>query len=122
MSITPGKVNDKTNSDQSFVTALVVNGALLFIEVGAFLILKERLGRIYSPRTFLPPPESAIILFAVHSLTLIPSKRATELRTGPFGWLLQVLSLPTHDIVSVISPVLTPSYVSLKIEKNGLDA
>jgi hypothetical protein len=39
------------------LTALVTNAGLLTVEVGAFLILKQRLGRIYSPRTYLPPPE-----------------------------------------------------------------
>jgi len=46
-----------SNTTSNFLTALVVNGALLGAEVGAFLILKQRLWRIYSPRTILPPPE-----------------------------------------------------------------
>ncbi|KAF7306002.1 hypothetical protein HMN09_00754700 [Mycena chlorophos] len=47
-----------SSSTKTFVTALVANGALLVAEVGAFVILKNRLGRIYSPRTYLPPPQS----------------------------------------------------------------
>jgi calcium permeable stress-gated cation channel len=68
MSITPGKVNGDTNSDKAFTTALVVNGALLCIEVGAFLILKEKLSRVYSPRTYLPPPEHVITASGLFSL------------------------------------------------------
>jgi hypothetical protein len=48
------QINNTTNN---FLTALVVNGALLGAEVAAFLILKRKLWRIYSPRTKLPPPE-----------------------------------------------------------------
>lgn len=42
---------------QSFITALVVNSALLLVEVGAFTILQQHFKRVYSPRTYLPPPE-----------------------------------------------------------------
>lgn len=44
-------------SSKAFLTSLVANVGLLSIEVGAFVILKARISRIYSPRTFLPPPE-----------------------------------------------------------------
>lgn len=45
------------STTRSFVTALVVNGALLGAEVLAFILLKQKLWRIYSPRTVLPPPQ-----------------------------------------------------------------
>jgi hypothetical protein len=45
-----------SGTTRSFVTALVVNGALLGAEVLAFFFLKQKLWRIYSPRTVLPPP------------------------------------------------------------------
>ncbi|KXN90920.1 hypothetical protein AN958_03353 [Leucoagaricus sp. SymC.cos] len=41
----------------NFLTALVVNGALLGAEVSAFLILKQKLQRIYSLRSVFPPPD-----------------------------------------------------------------
>ncbi|TRM61312.1 hypothetical protein BD626DRAFT_406026 [Schizophyllum amplum] len=72
-----------SSTDTSFVTALVVNAALLAVEVGAFIILKQRLERIYYPRTFLPPPE----------------KRSNELPKGVFGWLPALLRAPTADII-----------------------
>ena len=46
-----------SNTSHTFLTALVTNSALLAIELGAFVLLKNRLNRIYSPRTYLPPPE-----------------------------------------------------------------
>lgn len=46
------------NTDlQTFLTALVTNGAVLGIELLAFIFLKHRLSRIYEPRAYLPPPE-----------------------------------------------------------------
>ncbi len=56
MSVTAEQASSNSTT-KTFVTALVVNGGLLVVEVGAFLILKQKLGRIYSPRTYLPPPE-----------------------------------------------------------------
>lgn len=55
MSIDPAKA--KTGTTETFVTSLVTNVALLCIQVGIFLVLKKKFGRVYSPRTYLPPPE-----------------------------------------------------------------
>ncbi len=44
-------------TSETFYTALVTNGAILALELLAFVFLKHRLGRIYQPRTYLPPPE-----------------------------------------------------------------
>jgi hypothetical protein len=55
MSINPAKANSGTT--QTFVTAFVTNIGLLTFQVGVFLYLKQHLGRVYSPRTYLPPPE-----------------------------------------------------------------
>jgi hypothetical protein len=57
MSINPDKANGNSNTSKTFLTALVANAALLVVEVGAFLILKQKLWRIYTPRAYLPPPE-----------------------------------------------------------------
>ncbi|KAF8160922.1 DUF221 family protein [Crassisporium funariophilum] len=73
----------KNNSTNAFVTALAVNAGLLIVEVGAFLILKQKLWRIYSPRTVLPPPD----------------KRATELPSGPWKWVPALLRMPPEDII-----------------------
>jgi calcium permeable stress-gated cation channel len=54
--IDPNKAS-KGNSTNAFVTALVLNAGLLVVEVGAFIILKSRLHKVYTPRTYLPPPE-----------------------------------------------------------------
>ncbi|KAJ3569623.1 hypothetical protein NP233_g4933 [Leucocoprinus birnbaumii] len=70
------------NTTNNFLSALVVNGALLGVEVGAFLILKKRLWRIYSPRTILPPPD----------------KRAPQF-SGMVGWLPALIRYPTEDII-----------------------
>lgn len=54
--VDPGKALSSSTT-RSFVTALVVNGALLGVEVLAFFLLKQKLWRIYGPRTVLPPPQ-----------------------------------------------------------------
>jgi len=53
MSVLPNATQNITT--QAFLTSLVTNAGLLALQVGAFLYLKQRLERIYSPRTFLPP-------------------------------------------------------------------
>ncbi|KAJ3853610.1 DUF221 family protein [Lentinula lateritia] len=78
--ITPGSA---TSSTQGFLTAVIANSALLFVEVGLFLVLKQRLERIYSPRTYLPPPD----------------KRSTKLPPGPWKWLPALLNSRTEDII-----------------------
>ncbi|KAG9089597.1 hypothetical protein FRC06_001468 [Ceratobasidium sp. 370] len=83
MSIDPNKAESSSNSSQTFGTAFVTNIALLGIQVGAFVVLKRRLSRIYSPRTELPPPH----------------KRAVELPSGPWRWLPAVIFAPTEDII-----------------------
>lgn len=80
MSINTAKVN---NTTQSFVTALVTNAAILGVEVGAFTVLKQRLGRIYTPRTYLPPPD----------------KRSKELPPGLWRWIPATLRSPAEDII-----------------------
>jgi hypothetical protein len=71
MSINPSKANSSTT--ETFVTSLVTNAGLLavqvgplflvaaqpvdYVQVGIFIYLKQHLGRVYSPRTYLPPPE-----------------------------------------------------------------
>lgn len=84
MSLVPGQADqDTNNSDKAFVTALVANGALLIVEVAAFLLLKQRLDRIYSPRTFLPPPD----------------KRAESLPKSWWKWLPALIKQPAADII-----------------------
>ncbi|KAJ3833350.1 DUF221 family protein [Lentinula raphanica] len=78
--ITPGSV---TTSAQSFVTAVVANSALLLVELGLFTGLKQRLERIYSPRTYLPPPE----------------KRSPKLPLGVWKWLPAVVNSRAEDII-----------------------
>lgn len=78
--INPKKLNTSTTA---FVTALVVNFGLLLVEVGAFIVLKQKLWRIYSPRTVLPPPH----------------KRAPELPPGPWKWIHALLISPPEDII-----------------------
>ncbi|KAJ3909109.1 DUF221 family protein [Lentinula edodes] len=78
--ITPGSV---TSSTQGFLTAVIANSALLFVEVGLFLVLKQRLQRIYSPRTYLPPPD----------------KRSAKLPPGPWKWLPALLNSRAEDII-----------------------
>ncbi|KAG8885941.1 hypothetical protein FRB99_004411, partial [Tulasnella sp. 403] len=74
---------DKSNSTNSFVTALATNAALLVVQVGAFTYLKGRLQRVYTPRSFLPPPE----------------KRAEELPRGPWKWFMALLTSPSKDLI-----------------------
>ncbi|KAF5389147.1 hypothetical protein D9757_004969 [Collybiopsis confluens] len=75
--------NEVTNSTRAFITALIANTALLGVEVGLFLFLKQRLKRIYSPRTYLPPPE----------------KRSTEFPPGPWQWLPSLINSRAEDIM-----------------------
>ncbi|KAG8739154.1 hypothetical protein FRC12_016411, partial [Ceratobasidium sp. 428] len=83
MSIDPNKAESSNNSSQTFGTAFVTNIALLGIQVGAFVVLKKKLKRIYSPRSVLPPP----------------GKRAVELPSGLWRWLPAVIFAPTEDII-----------------------
>jgi hypothetical protein len=78
--INPKKLNSST---AAFLTALVVNFGLLTVEVGAFIVLKRKLWRVYSPRTVLPPPD----------------KRAPELPPGPWKWIPVLLTSPLEDII-----------------------
>ena len=91
MSLTADQVKHNSGSSKTFATALVANAALLFVEVGAFIILKQKLQRIYSPRTFLPPPE----------------KRASDLPKGTWRWLPAVMLADPRDIVSLSSLLLS---------------
>ncbi|KAJ7187941.1 DUF221 family protein [Mycena filopes] len=82
MSVTASQLQT-SNSSKSFLTALVANGGLLIVEVAAFVILKNRLGRIYSPRTYLPPPE----------------KRAQELPKGFWRWFPALMVEDASEII-----------------------
>ncbi|KIO24905.1 hypothetical protein M407DRAFT_15343 [Tulasnella calospora MUT 4182] len=73
----------KSNSQNAFVTAFVTNAAALAVQVGAFTYLKGKLHRVYSPRSFLPPPE----------------KRAEKLPSGPWKWFIALVTSPTKDII-----------------------
>lgn len=42
------------SSIQSFLTVLVVNGAIFLVFVALFLFLRKRQPRIYEPRSFIP--------------------------------------------------------------------
>ncbi|KAF7794940.1 hypothetical protein EIP86_006083 [Pleurotus ostreatoroseus] len=75
--------NASGKDSETFYTALVTNGAVLAIELIAFVFLKHRLGRIYQPRAYLPPPQ----------------KRAVDLPRGAWRWLLAVFAVPTADVL-----------------------
>ncbi|TFK44505.1 hypothetical protein BDQ12DRAFT_701964 [Crucibulum laeve] len=81
--IDPNKVAGNSDSVNNFVAALGTNAGLLAIELGVFLVLKQSLWRIYTPRAYLPPPD----------------KRATELPKGYWKWLPALLMSPTEDII-----------------------
>ncbi|KAJ7899036.1 DUF221 family protein [Mycena leptocephala] len=83
MSVTASQLNSSSNSTKAFVTALVANGGLLIVEIGAFVVLKNRLGRIYSPRTYLPPPD----------------KRAHELPGSWWRWLPALIVEDPKEII-----------------------
>ncbi|KAJ7647051.1 DUF221 family protein [Roridomyces roridus] len=74
----------QNNSTKAFTTSLVANGALLLVEIAAFLILKNHLGKIYSPRTYLPPPY----------------KRAKELPNSFWRWLPALLVEDPKEIIN----------------------
>jgi calcium permeable stress-gated cation channel len=95
--VTASQANNSTT--KTFLTALVANGGLLAVEVGAFIILKQRLGRIYSPRTYLPPPECVCSLWRFHLRLILRRKRATELPKGVWKWLPTLLLSNAEDIV-----------------------
>ncbi|PSR72773.1 hypothetical protein PHLCEN_2v11372 [Hermanssonia centrifuga] len=79
--VTPEKAEGLDS--QTFITALVSNIAVLSVEVIAFVVLKQRLSRIYEPRSYLPPPD----------------KRAIDLPPGPWKWLLATIAIPTGDVL-----------------------
>lgn len=67
-----------SKTTQTFLTALVSNSLLLGVEIFIFVNLKNRLRRIYTPRTYLPPPESVKLLLQHLSTTRM-------MITGPAG-------------------------------------
>jgi calcium permeable stress-gated cation channel len=76
MSATAAKAQNY--SAQAFISALVTNAVLLAVQVGVFVILKQKLPRIYSPRTFLPPQECvASSLVSINTLNSSPDLLAT---------------------------------------------
>ncbi|GJJ07100.1 hypothetical protein Clacol_001300 [Clathrus columnatus] len=77
-------VNATSKTTQTFVTSLVTNTILLGVEVIAFSYLKDNLSRVYTPRTYLPPPE----------------KRAEELPPGRWRWILSVGFASSTDIIN----------------------
>lgn len=81
--IDPNKATSSDNSARTFGTAFVTNIILLGVQVGAFVILKNKLTRIYTPRTELPPP----------------GKRAVELPSGPWRWIPAVIFAPSEEII-----------------------
>ena len=54
-SINPENI-EKNSTTNAFLSSLAVNVALLVVEIGAFVLLKQKLWRIYAPRVVLPPP------------------------------------------------------------------
>ncbi|KAF7334111.1 DUF221-domain-containing protein [Mycena venus] len=81
MSVTAEEAH--ASNTKSFLTALVANGGLLVAEVASFLMLRNCLARIYSPRTFLPPPH----------------KRARKLPESWWRWLPVLLGQSPKDII-----------------------
>ncbi|KAF8529554.1 DUF221 family protein [Hysterangium stoloniferum] len=79
--VNAGTATGKTT--ETFITALITNSSFLAVELIAFTFLKNRLSRIYTPRTYLPPPD----------------KRAAELPRGRWRWILAVATAPATDII-----------------------
>ncbi|KAH8913667.1 hypothetical protein BT69DRAFT_136456, partial [Atractiella rhizophila] len=75
--------DSKNATTETFLTALAINGAILAVEVIVFVLLKDRLSRIYSPRSYLPPPD----------------KRAIPLPSGPWRWIIALLASPPEDVI-----------------------
>ncbi|KAG9007929.1 hypothetical protein FRB93_006948 [Tulasnella sp. JGI-2019a] len=82
MSITQEQLQ-KGGSENSFLSAFATNAVLLAVQVGAFTFLKGRLHRVYTPRSFLPPP----------------NKRAEKLPPGPWKWLAALLTNNSKDLI-----------------------
>lgn len=104
--VDPGKALSSSTT-RSFVTALVVNGALLGVEVLAFFLLKQKLWRIYGPRTVLPPPQWGWTTFfsnVCRFILFLSSKRAAALPSGIAKWLPALIRYPAEDIVSLPFP------------------
>ncbi|KJA27716.1 hypothetical protein HYPSUDRAFT_62761 [Hypholoma sublateritium FD-334 SS-4] len=81
-SINPKNI-EKNSTTNAFLSSLAVNVTLLLIEIGAFVLLKQKLWRIYAPRVVLPPP----------------SKRSTGLPPGVWGWFPALIKSPAEDIL-----------------------
>lgn len=72
-----------SKSTSTFVSALIISLAVAGIQIGAFLILRTSIRKIYAPRTYLP----------------IPSKRSQPVSATPWGWLLPTLRLPSKSMI-----------------------
>ncbi|PLW13499.1 hypothetical protein PCANC_15599 [Puccinia coronata f. sp. avenae] len=72
-----------TKSTSTFISALIISATIAGIQVGAFLILRTSIRKIYAPRTYLP----------------VPSKRSQPVSVTPWGWLLPTLRLPSKSMI-----------------------
>ncbi|EJD51988.1 DUF221-domain-containing protein [Auricularia subglabra TFB-10046 SS5] len=80
----PNKVASvKEGSVQALVTALVTNAGILLVEVGAFMILRRHIRKIYAPRTYLPPPR----------------RRSQPIGKGYLSWIPAIIKTPATEII-----------------------
>ena len=100
MSVSQGQASNATTS--TFLSALVANGGLFAVEVAVFLVLKQRLRKIYSPRTFLPPPEFVHLSWSVLPILCFAAvKRTPRLPNSWSRWLPALIKQPSGGIVCI---------------------
>ncbi|KIM21247.1 hypothetical protein M408DRAFT_109602 [Serendipita vermifera MAFF 305830] len=80
----PAKADPKNNTVGSFLTSLALNGGLLVLQTLIFVALKDKLSRVYQPRTYLPPADL----------------RAEPVR-GIFSWFPQTITTKSNTIINV---------------------
>jgi hypothetical protein len=125
MSTTPGKATSTANNSvQSFLTALVINAGALALEAAAFTYLHRKYARIYSPRSFLPPPRCIInnnnmerhlglLIFWLYS------KRSAALPLGFFRWIPAVIKAPAKEMVSSVEYIRLGGRHSMNVENRS---
>lgn len=76
---------DESNSVQTVVTSLIVNGVLLIVFVIAFIILRPKNKLVYDPR--------------VYSKSVVPADRPRPLERGYFMWFMDLITRRDSEII-----------------------
>ncbi|MBW0494487.1 hypothetical protein O181_034202 [Austropuccinia psidii MF-1] len=73
----------KSTTNQTFLTALVLNSAIAAAQILGFIIIRSYFRKVYQPRSYLPSPQ----------------KRSDALSSGFFSWIPQIIMADEDQII-----------------------